>query len=543
MGKSINLPETDGVRPQEDFLVACKALDPEYATTCLRDVYRAENCGTTDSLPTLDDYVAEFTAFLRRNRPRSSGLATVAADLKVAAPFNEEQDDAFNSKNNSNDRNNSKNVPKCLCGMKHWYSDCFIINEEHPRRPVNYKAPQAAQKKVEEARRNPQVESKILSTLDRWRKRHQKSSTLQIDDGLPPSNYDMYIMSIGNSLDTSSATENIGLQVGGEPRNEIDEKDMDDADLSNQYQSQHRLLTPIPSEFGDNSENRSNIDASTISETPVYQPQSVEQSAALDPVAIPVGYPVHSEALSRRINLNPYDTSLIVSGKRNRKKAPDPNVFAISTHVMTLGALPLKTYLYTFAAETSKYSMAANIPRVHQSQLPPPPKNFRALDKHIFDRQFKQALAKEWESLQQKGYFRRTHLTKATADSEVLPLMWVFTYKTSEEGYLASFKVRLVVRGDLQEPLENTYAATLAIRNFRALIAIANYFDLELKQYDVPTAFLNAKLNRKLFVETPDGLRNSEGEILEVLLALYGLKESPLLWYEELKKNTHQYRT
>jgi hypothetical protein len=71
----------------------------------------------------------------------------------------------------------------------------------------------------------------------------------------------------------------------------------------------------------------------------------------------------------------------------------------------------------------------------------------------------------------------------------------VFTYKIGQDGYLTSFKARLVVRGDLQEPLEDTYAATLAIRNFRALIAIANYFDLELKQYDVPTAFLNAKLN------------------------------------------------
>ena len=114
--------------------------------------------------------------------------------------------------------------------------------------------------------------------------------------------------------------------------------------------------------------------------------------------------------------------------------------------------------------------------------------------------------------------------------------MWVFTYKTSEEGYLASFKARLVVRGDLEQPLENTYAATLAIRNFRALMAIANYFDLELKQYDVPTAFLNARLNRKLYAEMPDALKCREGEILEVLLALYGLKESQLLWYEELKK-------
>ena len=65
MGKLLNLPETDGIRPQENFLISCKAIDVEYATTCLRDIYKAENTDTTDSLPTLDDYVVEFTAFLQ----------------------------------------------------------------------------------------------------------------------------------------------------------------------------------------------------------------------------------------------------------------------------------------------------------------------------------------------------------------------------------------------------------------------------------------------------------------------------------------------
>jgi hypothetical protein len=76
----------------------------------------------------------------------------------------------------------------------------------------------------------------------------------------------------------------------------------------------------------------------------------------------------------------------------------------------------------------------------------------------------------------------------------------------------------------------------LAIRNFRALIAIANYFRLELKQYDIPTAFLNAKMNRKLFVNVPPGVsRFITGEVMEVLRALYGLKESPKLWFEALR--------
>jgi hypothetical protein len=114
--------------------------------------------------------------------------------------------------------------------------------------------------------------------------------------------------------------------------------------------------------------------------------------------------------------------------------------------------------------------------------------------------------------------------------------MWVFTYKTDGDGYLSRFKARLVVRGDLQAPLDNTYAATLAIRNFRALIAIGNYLDLELKQYDVPTAFLNGNINRELYVETPEASRHTEGEIMRVLRALHGLKESPALWYSELRQ-------
>ena len=120
----------------------------------------------------------------------------------------------------------------------------------------------------------------------------------------------------------------------------------------------------------------------------------------------------------------------------------------------------------------------------------------------------------EWRDLRAKGVFRKTDKMKNTADGEVLPLMWVFAYKTDGDGYLSRFKARLVVRGDLQVPLDNTYAATLAIRNFRALIAIANYFDLELKQYDVPTAFLNAKINRTVYAETPETFRHTEGELI-----------------------------
>jgi hypothetical protein len=43
-----------------------------------------------------------------------------------------------------------------------------------------------------------------------------------------------------------------------------------------------------------------------------------------------------------------------------------------------------------------------------------------------------------------------------------LPLIWVFTNKFDEDGYLLKEKARIVARGDLYTTEDDTYAATLA---------------------------------------------------------------------------------
>jgi len=114
---------------------------------------------------------------------------------------------------------------------------------------------------------------------------------------------------------------------------------------------------------------------------------------------------------------------------------------------------------------------------------------------------------------------------------QVIPLMWVFTYKFDNAGYLLKFKARICVRGDLQSTQEDTYAATLALKTFRALMAIAAFFDLEIWQADAVNAFLNSDIPNEVFIEYPDGFKKGKEKILRLLKALYGLKESPLLWY------------
>jgi hypothetical protein len=112
--------------------------------------------------------------------------------------------------------------------------------------------------------------------------------------------------------------------------------------------------------------------------------------------------------------------------------------------------------------------------------------------------------------------------------------MWVYTYKLDKHHRFMKCKARLVVRGDQQRNItsQDTYAATLASRSFRMLMAIAAKCDLELKQYDVTNAFVHASMDRETYMRMPKGY-TKRGTILRVQKALYGLRISPLLWQKE----------
>jgi len=167
--------------------------------------------------------------------------------------------------------------------------------------------------------------------------------------------------------------------------------------------------------------------------------------------------------------------------------------------------------------------------RIHRDDLPPPPRHWKELQYHPYGKQFTAAVYTEFNNCWDKGTFARPDITVSYVEDAV-PLMWVFDYKFDEDGYLLKYKARLVVRGDLQEQYGDTYAATLAARLFRALMALACAFGLKAMQYDVPNAFLNALLDRTLYVRTPDGFQHKYGQTLRLLRALYGLKEAPRLW-------------
>ena len=84
-------------------------------------------------------------------------------------------------------------------------------------------------------------------------------------------------------------------------------------------------------------------------------------------------------------------------------------------------------------------------------------------------------------------------------------------------GNLVKHKARLCVRGDLQLPTaQDTYAATLTARTFRALMAIAAAFDLEIWHLDAVNAFTNSSLDETVHCTYPLGFE-IKGQCLHLL--------------------------
>ncbi|KJZ70368.1 hypothetical protein HIM_10259 [Hirsutella minnesotensis 3608] len=172
--------------------------------------------------------------------------------------------------------------------------------------------------------------------------------------------------------------------------------------------------------------------------------------------------------------------------------------------------------------------------KLHKKNLPDPPQNQRQLEKHSFREEFIQAQKDHLQSHEEMGTFLEVPWKKAIG-KQVLGCKWVFIYKTDKHGFLQKCKARLVVCGNQQKMGDlPTRATTLAGLSFRALMAMAAEYDLELSQMDAVNAFVNCPLEEEvIFMRMPPGYTRP-GRVLLLKKALYGLRRSPLLWQQHL---------
>ena len=175
---------------------------------------------------------------------------------------------------------------------------------------------------------------------------------------------------------------------------------------------------------------------------------------------------------------------------------------------------------------------------IHRDNIVNPPEHWNDLKHHPHAEGFKKAAELEYNTLKARNTFMKVPKEEGM---NPIPVRWVFDYKFDASGYLARYKGRIVVRGD-KEPLtgEETYAATLAFRVFRWMMALAAAYNLSTRQLDAVNSFINAKLHKKIYCYMPQGFERP-GYVWWLLMALYGLRKSPLLWLQELSGTLKDY--
>ncbi|GJU81916.1 retrotransposon protein, putative, ty1-copia subclass [Tanacetum coccineum] len=96
-------------------------------------------------------------------------------------------------------------------------------------------------------------------------------------------------------------------------------------------------------------------------------------------------------------------------------------------------------------------------------------------------------------------------------NSKTVGHKWLFKKKTDMDGAVHTYKARLLAKGFTQSPgidYEETFSPVIDIRAIRIIIAIFAFYDYEIWQMDVKTAFLNGYLYEELYMEQSKGFVN-----------------------------------
>ncbi|GJW04796.1 retrotransposon protein, putative, ty1-copia subclass [Tanacetum coccineum] len=122
---------------------------------------------------------------------------------------------------------------------------------------------------------------------------------------------------------------------------------------------------------------------------------------------------------------------------------------------------------------------------------------------------------------------------------------WIFKKKTDMDGNVHTYKAHLVAKGFTQlyeVDYEEMFSPVADIKAIRILIAITTFYDYEIWQMDVKTAFLNSYLDEDIWMVQPEGFVDPKHprKVCKLQRSIYGLKQASRSWNkrfdEEIKK-------
>ena len=97
-------------------------------------------------------------------------------------------------------------------------------------------------------------------------------------------------------------------------------------------------------------------------------------------------------------------------------------------------------------------------------------------------------------------------------DKSIVGCKWIYKVKEgTNDSEPIRFKARLVAKGFTQKEgvdYNEIFSSVVKYTTIRVMLALVAYFDWELEQLDVKTAFLHGDLDEKIFMFQPKGFED-----------------------------------
>ena len=129
-----------------------------------------------------------------------------------------------------------------------------------------------------------------------------------------------------------------------------------------------------------------------------------------------------------------------------------------------------------------------------------------------------------------KGVLTPVQKKDIPSTASIVPCKMVRTAKGKANGLLLKFKSRLVAKGFRQKfgrGYDATYASVAMMQTIKMLLSVAAHFNMVTFQFDVEGAFLLPDLKHEIYISW-------KGDYCLCHKCLYGLKQSPYRWSQEL---------
>ena len=107
--------------------------------------------------------------------------------------------------------------------------------------------------------------------------------------------------------------------------------------------------------------------------------------------------------------------------------------------------------------------------------------------------------------------------------------------KIDTNGNVTIYKAQLVAKVFLQVQgvdYDETFSPVAMLNSVRIMLAIAAFYDYEIWQMDVKTAFLNGFLKEELYMMQPEGFVEPKGanKVFKLQRSIYGLVQASRSW-------------